>query len=551
LSLDSVDTSLPPVGPTSLDPGGVGPRVRRSTAGALVHRLAAYGIEYVFGIPGTHSLPLYRELANAPSLRHVTPRHEQGAGMAADGYARVTGRPAVCLTTSGPGVINAATAVAVAYADSVPLLLLSPSMPTEIESHGTGYTHEAKDQRAALAALVERSEWVRNPRDGIAAVDRAMVDYATGRRRPIHWNVPLDAFAAEAEVPEDLPAPPQPPLPDANAIERVAALLADAERCALVLGGGAVDAGPEATELAHRLGAPVLTTFNGKGIVSERDPHSMGSSIRLTAAHELLAASDVVVAVGTELGESDTWHHPPFPFRGRVVRVDIDPAQLHLNAFADIAVVGDARITLRAILDALPTRSRRPAHDFLRDARRRIDTDGDRDGAPFRPMVAAIADALGDDGLLVNDSAMACYYGAAHYLQLTGSRRFLYPSGLGTLGYALPAAIGAKLGRPDTRVVALIGDGGLLFTVGELSTAAGEGLALPVIVHNNHGYGEIKRQMLEDGVPLRGVDLHGYDVPALAGAFGLAGVRVTEHGDLAGELSAAFDRDRPTLIEVS
>ncbi len=527
-----------------------GGRAQLSTAGALVHRLAAYGVDHVFGIPGTHSLPIYRELVAQPALRHVTPRHEQGGGFAADGYARVTGRPAVCLTTSGPGVINAATAVAVAYADSVPMLLLSPSMPTRIESHSTGYTHEAKDQRGALAALAERSEWVRSPHHAVSAVDRAMIGYAVGRRRPVHWNVPLDAFAEEAPVPDELPAPPQPCLPDPNTIDRVAALLDGADRCTLVLGGGAADAGPEATELARRLGAAVITTFNGKGVVSERDPHSMGSSIRLDAAHALLAESDVVVAVGTELGESDTWHEPPLALRGRLVRIDIDPAQIHQNALADIAVLSDARLALHAVLQALPVQSRRSADAFLADARRRIDDDGARDGAPFQRMVAAIEDALGDDGVLVNDSAMACYCGAAQYLRLTGSRRFLYPSGFGTLGYALPAAIGAKLGRPDARVVALMGDGGLLFTVGELSTAAAEGLALPVIVHNNNSYGEIKRQMLEDGIPALGVDLHSYDIPSLASAFGIAGVRVTDHGDLAQELSAAFDRDCPTLIEV-
>jgi acetolactate synthase-1/2/3 large subunit len=521
----------------------------RTTAEALLHRLAQHGVERVFGIPGTHNLPLYRALADVP-LQHTAPRHEQGGGYAADGYARATGRPALCLTTSGPGVMNAATALAQAYSDSVPLLLLAPSMPSDVDGHDTGYLHESKDQQGVFAALALRSERIRSPHDAIAAVDRAMVDYATGRRRPIHWDVPLEAFERSAPVPDTLPALPAPPAPSPAAVEHALELLHGAERCALVLGGGAVDAGAEATALARRLGAPVVTTVNGKGTVSEHDPRSLGASIRLATAQALLRDCDVVIAVGTELAESDLWRRPPLELHGRLVRIDVDPAQLHKNQLADVAIAGDARRTLQALLDGLPAAERGTPPGLLEGLRRGIEQDADRDGAHFRPLIAALAEGLAgnEDAILTNDSAMACYYGAAHYLPVTGSRRFLYPTGYATLGYALPAAIGAKLGRPSARVAALIGDGGLLFTVAELSTAAAEGLALPIVVHDNHCYGEIKREMVAEGIPPLAVDLPGYDAAGLATAFGLHAARVDDLAELPGIMRAAFEADRPTLI---
>jgi acetolactate synthase-1/2/3 large subunit len=186
----------------------------------------------------------------------------------------------------------------------------------------------------------------------------------------------------------------------------------------------------------------------------------------------------------------------------------------------------------------------------VRDVRRAIARDADRDGAGFRPLIDALAAGLGEDAVLVNDSAMACYYGAAHYLPVAHSRRFLYPTGGATLGYALPAAIGAKLARPEARVAALIGDGGLLFTVAELATAAAEGLPLPIVVHDNGGYGEIKREMLEEGIPPLAVDLPGYDVDALARTFGIAAARAERPDELPALLHAAFEREGPTLIAV-
>jgi thiamine pyrophosphate-dependent acetolactate synthase large subunit-like protein len=211
-----------------------------------------------------------------------------------------------------------------------------------------------------------------------------------------------------------------------------------------------------------------------------------------------------------------------------------------------VAIAGDAAVVLGRLLAAVPER---PAED-LEPVRAAIRAEALREGAPWLDLVAALAGGLGADGILSGDSTMAAYYGAVHFLPMDGAQRFIYPTGYATLGYALPAAIGAKLAAPDRPVIALIGDGGLLFTVAELATAAELGLPLPVVVPNNRGYGEIRSQMEEAGIAPIGVDLQVPDLPRLGEAFGGAGVRVDEPAALPRALAEALERPGPTVIEV-
>jgi acetolactate synthase I/II/III large subunit len=512
---------------------------------AVARALAGAGVELVFGIPGTHTLPIHRHLP-VVGIRHVTPRHEQGGTYAADGYARVSGRPGVVLATTGPGVINTATAAATAYADSVPLLIVSPAMPTAVEGGDTGFLHESKDQGGAMDALVAWSRRARTPADAAAAIADAFAHFATGRPRPVHVDVPIDVLAADDRV--ELSSHGQSVVghADAAAIERAAEALRRAERPAIVLGGGARAAADSLPRLAERLGAPVVTTVNGKGIVDERHPLALGASVRLRAAHRWLAERDVVLAVGTELGEADWWGPPP-PLRGRLIRVDIDRRQLQKNVAAEIAIEGDARAAIEGLLAAIGDGDAGADLAAVRDA---IRDEALRDGAPFQPLVAALDETLGPDGVLAGDSTKAAYYGAAHFLPMDARRRFIYPTGYATLGYALPAAIGAKLAAPDRPVIALAGDGGLLFTVAELVTAAELGIPLPVVVVNDRGYGEIRDQMKAAGIEPIGVDLRVPDLPRLGEAFGGAGLRVDDPDELAPALRAALERPGPTVIEV-
>lgn len=508
--------------------------------------MRAEGVDVIFGIPGTHNLPIYRHLPRS-GIRHVTPRHEQGGGYAADGYARASGKPGIIQSTTGPGILNAITPLATAWADSVPLVALSPSLPTDVEGTDSGYLHETRDQHSAVGAVVAASYRPLTPSEVYASVREAIDHSRSGRPRPRHVDIPLDVLDARGPVEESAPDPVASPRPDARALDKAAALLASAERPVIVAGGGARSAAAEVRALAEALGAGVVTTVNGKGVLDESHRLSLGASLRLRAAKEWLRGADVVLAVGTELGESDTWQRS-LELSGRVIRIDIDSRQVDRNAVASVTVHADAALALSGLLDALVV-SRASVEDPA-GVRAAIDTEAHVDGAVFAPLCRALQAGLGKQGLLAADSTMATYFGAVHLLRFREPGRLLYPTGYATLGYALPAGIGAKVARPDLPVITLVGDGGLMFTLAELATAVELGLGLPIVVPRNGGYGEIRRQMLSCGIEPIGVDLRAPDLPALARAFGAEGTQAADEVALARTIETALERDVPTIIEV-
>lgn len=522
----------------------------KTTAGVLVSRLEAYGITCAFGIPGTHLLPLYRELGRS-SIRHVTPRHEQGGGYAADAYARVTGRPAACFVTTGPGLLNIAAAAAQAHHDSVPMVIVAPGMPTDIDGRDTGYLHEVKDQHGAMNALVADAHRVQGPADAAAAVDRLMAGLGARRPRPAYFEVPLNLMETRGRVPTELPERTSAPAPDLGAIDSVAALIKSADSCALVVGGGAVNCGDLVLELARRIAAPVITTANGKGTIPERDPLSLGAALRLQSCQQFLRSRAVVVAIGTEFAESDLWRKPPLDLSGSVVRIDIDPDQIDKNQAADIGIVTDARIALAALLERIPRDGPPRLDDSVTQIRELFVKEALADGEQFIGLMTQLRSALPDEAIIVGDSAMACYFGAVHFLQVDAPRRYLHPTGFATLGYALPGAIGAKVASPDTPVVALSGDGGFQFTLQELATAVDLRLSLPIIIVDNHGYGEIRREMVENGITPLGVDLAPVDFVALAQAYGARGTTIDDPSSLPALLKDALEARVPTVIMVS
>ncbi|WP_425827129.1 5-guanidino-2-oxopentanoate decarboxylase [Streptomyces fractus] len=524
---------------------------------ALTRALAAHGVTQAFGIPGTHNLEIYRHLT-AYGIAHVAPRHEQGAGYAADAYARVTGTPGVAITTTGPALLNIAAAVGQAYSDSVPLLVISPGMPLRHPRQSTGLLHEMRSQSEALRNVAAFSHRVSSVAEIGAAVARAFTLFRSERPRPAHIEIPLDLLEATEPAGPARTAPPAAPrVPDAARVEEAAALLARAERPALLLGGGARGAAAQCLALAERLAAPVATTANGKAIVDESHPLSLGVSLHSPAVQEWLATRDVVLAVGTELAESDIWIAEPLALQGRLIRVDLDPAQMYTGVPADVPLVGDARATLDALAlevsattphtttaDATPAHAETAALKAARD-----DESRPRD-AHWLPYLEAIRGTLAPDAVVTSDSAQCCYYGALPHLTLGSDARYLHPTGFGTLGYALPAAIGAKAARPDRQVVALSGDGGLQFSIQELATAAALQQPLAVVVFDNSGYGEIRDEMKARGGAPLAVDHARVDLPALARAYGGHGATAHSPEELAKLLSTALTTPAPTLIVV-
>ncbi|MHC5261981.1 5-guanidino-2-oxopentanoate decarboxylase [Streptomyces sp. UC4497] len=528
-------------------------RTHHLTGGeALVRALAAHGVTQAFGIPGTHNLEIYRHLT-AYGVSHVAPRHEQGAGYAADAYARVTGTPGVAITTTGPALLNIAAAVGQAYSDSVPLLVISPGMPLRHPRQSTGLLHEMRSQSEALRNVAAFSHRVSSVAEIGAAVARAFTLFRSERPRPAHIEIPLDLLEAKEPAGPARTAPPAAPrVPDAARIEEAAALLARAERPALVLGGGARGAAAQCLALAERLAAPVVTTANGKAIVDEEHPLSLGVSLHSTAVQEWLTTRDVVLAVGTELAESDIWTAEPLPLQGQLIRVDLDPAQMYAGVPADVPLVGDAAATLDALVleTAAVTPNSNTAHTETAALKAARDNESRPRDAHWLPYLEAIRGALAPDALVTSDSAQCCYYGALPHLALGPRARYLHPTGFGTLGYALPAAVGAKAACPDRQVVALSGDGGLQFSIQELATAAALQQPLAVVVFDNSGYGEIRDEMNARGDAPLAVDHARVDLPALARAYGGHGATAHSPEELAKLLSTALTTPAPTLIVV-
>ncbi|MBO9521773.1 MAG: acetolactate synthase [Nocardioidaceae bacterium] len=509
---------------------------------ALVAALVEHGVEVVFGIPGTHNLEIYKHLS-LRGVRHVGTRHEQGAGYAADGYARTTGKVGVAVVTTGPALLNAATAIGQAYSDSIPVLVVSPGLPLRHPATGNGLLHETKDQGAAMRAVAAASLRATSVAEIPATVAQAFAIMTSGRPRPVHLEVPLDVLEETAPVALVAPLATAVPVPP---VDEAVSFLDAATRPVLVVGGGARGAAVQVRALAERLGAPVVTTSNGKGILPEDHALALGAGVHLPAVVDLVAESDAVVAIGTELAPADHWYGP-LPLHDKVIRVDVDPIGAVTNASPRVALVGDAAGVLDALLDRLAQHG--PGHDLVA-WRERKQKDARTEGAAWVRFVEELAAALPRDAIVGADNAMACYLGVHTQLPTYGPSTYLFPSGYGTLGFGLPAAIGAKIGNPDRPVVAVLGDGGVMFTVAELATAAEQGLALPVVIADNSGYGEIRNEMADRGDPVHAVTFGAPDFALLGQSLGCHGVSLDGTEGLAAAVRVALVADRPTVLHV-
>lgn len=520
-----------------------------SGAQVLVESLSAHGVEVVFGIPGNHNLAIYEYLAKT-GMRHILARHEQGCGFAADGYARVSGRPGVAVVTAGPAVLNTLAAMGQAYSDSVPVLLVAPGMPVRHPQRGNGHLHELKNQRAAVDAVVAIGHRVTSVAEVPDAVAQAFVDMTSGRPRPVYLEVPLDILDESAFTCPSEPVRTAPRRPPQDQLTQAAELIRGSSRPGLVVGGGARGAADPVRRLAERLSAPVVTTTNGKGVLPETHALSLGAGVHLAAVSDWVASRDLVLVVGSDLGSSDLYEEQ-WRLGGPMVRVDIDPVQIIVNASPDIALVGDASETLEALLERLG--NVQPDPGLPGDTAtwvRLVREEAAEEGRLWRDEIAVLDKVLDADAIVAGDSATVCYYGLKANLPLQRPGSFLYPSGAGTLGYGLPAAIGAKMAAPHQQVVAVMGDGGIMFSLAELASAAAEGLNLPVIVFDNGGYGQIRTNMQRRGYEPLGVDIPPPDFSGLARALGCRGVHVDCPSTLADALTRAFDADRPTVLHV-
>ncbi|SEK55440.1 acetolactate synthase, large subunit [Colwellia chukchiensis] len=521
---------------------------------ALVKLLEAYGVDTVFGIPGVHTLDLYDGLSGSP-IQHVLARHEQGAGFMADGYARVTGKPGVCFTITGPGVTNIATPMGQAFADSIPMLVISSVNKVNSMGRGRGELHETKDQRAITVPITAFSATAYSPSEVPALIARAFSIFCSERPRPVFIELPLDVINAPIDE-HWLSTPVQlapRPAPQQATVQQAITMLSQAKKPVIIAGGGAIAAGGELQHLAEQLAAGVFTTVAAKGLLPVSHPLYAGSTLCVEPSWQFLADADVVLAVGTELAETDMWREK-LPLTGKLIRVDIDPEKMNDLYLADLPIIADAGCTLAAFNQALAQQEKADSSvmaDNLSTLKAKIQSDTEPLQHIHQQVLQVIANVMPTQGFISADMTQIAYTG--NYLYNSAqARSWLHPTGYGTLGYALPAGIGAKFGAPDRPGLVLAGDGGILYTIQELATATEE-LSSPLVIllWNNDSLGQIRDDMVAQGIEPIGVNPKTPDFIDIARGFGCQTAKPDSLAALESSLHTALAFNGVTLIQMN
>jgi thiamine pyrophosphate-dependent acetolactate synthase large subunit-like protein len=529
-------------------------RVARTGGEWIVDALRAEGVRHVFGIPGVHNLAIYDALIRQSEITHVLARHEAGAAFMADGYARASGAPGVVVVTTGPGATNALTPLVESYAGSMPVVVVMSDVASPLVGRDIGALHEVPNQIDCFKPVTRWAEAVTEAAAVPATVHGAFDLLRTGRPGPVAISIPNDFLTARFDAEPGGGGHGRRPPCHVDAIGEAVRLLSKASRPLLIVGGGviAAEAQAELARLARRLGAPVITTVMGRGAVSERDPLWHGVLPNSRATEAVIKTADVILAVGCRFAHRSTQGlllNLSFEPSQTLIHLDLDPTVIGRLFKAQLPIVGDARDGLTRLLEGLGSGPARSVWDHRwRESLRPAASA--RYTREIAHLIETLRAALPDDAIVVNDQTGINYWMEWHFPVLM-PRTFLYPVGSATLGYGVPAAIGAKIARPDRPVVAVVGDGGFMYSVNELATAVKYRLPVVFLVMNDDRYGAIKwlQQTTFDG-RWGEADLTNPDFAALARAFGARGERVAGVDALGSALETALAADGPTVLEL-
>jgi acetolactate synthase I/II/III large subunit len=543
--------------------------VELTGAQALVRSLEQQGVDVVFGLPGGAILPAYDPLRSS-SLRHVLVRHEQGAGHAAEGYAWATGRPGVCIVTSGPGATNLVTALADAYMDSVPIVAITGQVSTAMI--GSDAFQEA-DITGITLPITKHNELVTRAERLPAAIAEAFHIASTGRPGPVLVDVPKDVLQATMTWGAgtwppalELPGYRRPAGPDAAAVREAARMLRQARRPVLYVGGGVIkaDAHAELLALAELAQAPVTTTLMARGAFPDTHPLALGMP-GMHGCYTAVAAlqeADLLVALGARFDDRVTGRLADFAPRAKVVHADIDPAEIGKNRTPDVPITGDVRATMAGLAESLAAEIAADGPPdttaWLRcvdDWKRRFPLRYTQEpGGPLKPqhVVERLSALTGGEAVVVAGVGQHQMHASQHF-SFTRPRSWINSGGLGTMGFAVPAAMGAQVGRPGELVVAIDGDGCFQMTAQELATCAIEHLPIKVLIFNNGFLGMVRQwQELFYEERYSEVEL-GTAIPdyvKLAEAYGCLGLRCERADDVDAVLEKALaSSDVPTVVD--
>ncbi|HVA86278.1 MAG TPA: thiamine pyrophosphate-binding protein [Candidatus Saccharimonadales bacterium] len=527
------------------------------TAGdGIVRVLVANDLTTAFGIPGIHNLGLYDALARETRVRHFLVRHEQGAGFAADGFARVSGKPGLAIATTGPGAYNALTAISEAYLDSSPVLLLAGQIDAEFIGRNWGILHETIDQGAVFEQVTKFVGRPRTPDELPATVAAAIQSMLSGRPRPAYVEMPTDLLIrAMSSPPVSEPVAVEPVAPDPDEVERVAELLSAAKRPLIIAGTGVLraHASAELVRLAERLDAPVMVTLSAGGAIPADHPLYAGYLIsRHPAVLGLLNAADLVLIAGSRLdAQTSARWTLPLP---RIVHLDVDAAVIGRIYPVEAGLVADAKPGLAALADAVTRRAAGTDPAWGTAAATRVPAAVVASLAPDRAALYGffrdLRAAMPRNVISTHDAATINSW-SGYFWPTYVPEGNIWPWGSAALGFGLPVAIGAAVAAPDQPVIAFIGDGGLGFTAMELATAVRYGLNVNVIVHNDNAFSSIGNYQLREFGRAYETDLHNPDFVPFARSFGLTARRVERWEDAAAAAAELVATPGPTLLEVA
>jgi acetolactate synthase I/II/III large subunit len=527
-------------------------RMEMTGGEAVAAALEMAGVGHVFGIVSIHNLPIYDAIARRPAITAIGVRHEQAAAHAADGYARATGGLGVVIASTGPGTTNTMTGLFEAGFASSPVLLITGQIDSRYLGQGKGVLHEAEQQRTMLASICRRAETVRRTEDIARTILATAEDIRSGRPQPGAVEIPVDLQYKRAEVVVPDWRKDTAFGPDPQAVAQVADALSAATRPVLWAGGGVISAGagPALLALAERLRAPVVTTIEGRGAIPEDHPLCLGALTTSPPVEDIVADADVVLAVGTRF-QGNATRNWSLSFRGTLAHLDADPAVIGRNYPAALPVVGDARLGLELLLDAIETVSTDPGHAGRARLAAQTARQDARDllGDDHRQIMDAIRRHTPPDSPIVRDATIPAYRWGDRLVPILRPRTSMRPASA-AIGPGLPLALGAAAGSGRPAVL-IAGDGGFMLHVGELVTAVQHDLPVVICLFNDRGYGVLRGiQARQFDGRTTGVDLTTPDFPALARSMGVPGTRVSSAAEFESSFQEAIASGRPALLDV-
>lgn len=521
----------------------------RRTVGAQISKLLKNkGVDFIFGIPGVHNQELYRGIEEA-GIEHVLARHEQGAGFMADGYARATGRPGVAFVITGPGVCNIMTPMGQAYSDSIPMLILSSSLEERTLEPGRGRLHEMKDQRLAAETVCDWSIVAKNETEIYDLIERAFYEFQTLRKRPKHIQIPINLLESLSELDcikiKEKRTPKE--IKTFQSLDFIEGLFRNFPKILFIFGGGTCHCSDLAREVMKKCNAASFSTFAGRGIIKSDNELNFGSYLSHKSSLSPISDADIVIAVGTSLSEVDIWRES-LGVSGKFIWVNSDPEAFSSSVGLHQKVICNSEDFLRFLNDRIPVNYPNKWDVMVvKNFKRKCESEVNSVRPGITPLCYALRECTDENTMFFSDMTQFAYV-AKEVIPMDFPNLWHHPYGFGTLGFALPAAIGGALGKPNTPIIAIAGDYGFQYTIQELATAVELKLSIPIILWDNHKLKEIEDSMQSAQIAPNSVKALNPDFCQLAIAYGASSASPKDIKEFKAEVLKAFSNEVPTLI---